>query len=88
MNHTLGGWTVTPRGSGRDGHLIRARVERACSPSAHYAAGDRDAADLGRRCGQTIHPRDVYLMVRTGSWPDSDSPLAIACAADLGLVTR
>lgn len=89
MNHTLGGFTVTLRGTGLDGHLVRARVERICSPSAHYAAGDVDPRTaLGRRCGRTVNPRDLFLMVRTGAWPDSDSPMALACATDLGLVTR
>jgi hypothetical protein len=89
VQHTLAGFTVTLRGTGLDGHLVRARVPRVCSPSAHYAAGDVDPRSvLGRRCGGMVNPGDVFLMVRTGAWPDSDSPMALSCARDLGLVER
>jgi hypothetical protein len=89
MRNTLKGWTITPRGGSVDAHLITARKQRPCSPSAHYAANDIDrATGLGRRCGQTVEPGAVYVAVRTGAWPDADSPMAATCAELAGLVTR
>jgi hypothetical protein len=83
MRNRLDGVTVTLRGSGVDAHLVRARVQRPCSPSAHALAEGRS-----RNCGQTIRPGDVYVKVRTAAWPNPDSDMSVACAEEKGWVTR